>query len=72
MIKVGKKYRGYAPEHAKAAEEGRAPLGIFRTTEGVFSGHWEREFPGCYIAGQGDVMWEYEAASESLAEKVSV
>jgi len=72
MIVIGKKYRGYSPEHAKAVDEGRAPLGVFRTPEGVFSGYWDREYPASYIAGQGDIMWMYEAASDSLAEKVGV
>lgn len=34
MIETGKRYRGMAAEHAAAKAEGRAPLGVFRTTGG--------------------------------------
>jgi hypothetical protein len=72
MIETGKRYRGMAAEHAAAKAEGRAPLGVFRTPEGVFSAHWEREYPGCFIAGQGATMWVYEPASATLAERAGV
>lgn len=55
-------------EYFQAREEGRVVCGVFRTSTGeVFSAHWEREFPGCFVAGQGGTVWSFTPASEQLA-----
>jgi len=57
-------------EHKLAEKEGRCVLGVFRDKSGqAWSAYWERQFPGCFISGQGGTIWHYVQASKALADK---
>lgn len=46
---------------AKAA--GKAVAGFFRLDGRLVRATWSREFPGCYIAGQGGCVWSLRDAT---------
>lgn len=54
-----------------ACSVGKAIFGFFRLDNGqMVRATWQREFPGCYISGQGGTVWSLSPVSPEVEQKV--